>query len=152
MICPKCGVQYDEQSKFCSKCGIDLQDEIVNTSEVIIETNDDSNNEYYRNNKTNDNIYNEFSNLKPYYKIEFSKIKDSNEVYKGKFNFCAFLFSWIWMLTKKMYVGAVVYIIVVGVLSNYVHSIFSLVFAILIGLRSNYIYYNYYTKNTYKLW
>ena len=56
------------------------------------------------------------------------------------------------MLTKKMYVGAVVYIIVVGLLNNYVSGIFSLIFGILMGLRGNYMYYNYFTKGTYKFW
>ena len=28
---------------------------------------------------------------------------DLNPEYKGRFNFVAFLFSWIWMITKKMY-------------------------------------------------
>lgn len=97
------------------------------------------------------NLYNDFSSLKPYYQIEFTKIKDSDEAYKGKFNFFAFLFSWIWMVTKKMYLGALVYMIVVGILTSYVHSIFTLVFSIIIGLRGNYMYYNYYTNGTYKL-
>lgn len=149
MICKKCGFEYNEEHKFCPKCGTNFQDENNKTCEIIIDTNE--NGEYYRNDKTKDNIYDEFANLKPYYQIEFTKIKDSNETYKGKFNFFPFLFSWIWMLTKKMYVGAVIYIIVVGALTNYVHGIFTLVFGIVMGFRANYMYYNYYTKGTYKL-
>lgn len=152
MICGKCGFEYTEENKFCPECGADFRSENNKISEVIVESSDNGNGEYYRNDKTKDNIYNEFASLKPYYQIEFTKIKDSGETYKGKFNFFPFLFSWIWMFTKKMYVGAVVYIIVVGILTNYVHSIFSLAFGILMGFRANYMYYNYYIKGTYKLW
>ncbi|UPA31182.1 DUF2628 domain-containing protein [Terrisporobacter glycolicus] len=152
MICRNCGFEYNEEHKFCPKCGIYFQDKSDKISEVIIEKNNSDKGEYYRNNKTKYNVYDDFVSLKPYYQIEFTKIKDSGETYKGKFNFFPFLFSWIWMLTKKMYVGAVVYIIVVGALTNYVHGVFSLLFAILMGIRANYMYYNYYTKGTYKLW
>lgn len=152
MICNKCGFEYNEENKFCPKCGIDLQDENNELSQVIIDKNDSSHGEYYRNDKTKYNIYDEFTSLKSYYQMEFTKIKDSDETYKGKFNFFPFLFSWIWMLTKKMYVGAVVYIIIVGFLTNYVHGIFSLIFGIIMGFRANYMYYNYYTKGTYKFW
>lgn len=152
MICKNCGFEYNVEHKFCPKCGIYFQDESGKVSEVIIEKNNNDKGEYYRNNKTKDNVYNDFVSLKPYYQLEFTKIKDSGETYKGKFNFFPFLFSWIWMLTKKMYVGAVVYIIVVGALTNYVHGVFSLLFAIVMGIRANYMYYNYYTKGTYKLW
>lgn len=152
MLCKNCGFKYGEEDKFCPKCGISFQDESNEVSEIIIETNDNYKSEYYRNDKTKNNIYDEFANLKPYYQVEFTKIRDRGETYKGKFNFFPFLFSWIWMLTKKMYIGAVVYIIVVGALTNYVHGIFSLLFGILMGFRANYMYYNYYTKGTYKLW
>ena len=152
MICKNCGFDYNEENKFCPKCGIGLSDENNINSDVVIEVDNIGNREYYRNSKTRNNIYDEFASLKPYYQIEFTKIKDSGETYKGKFNFFPFLFSWIWMLTKKMYVGAVVYIIVVGALTNYVHGVFSLLFAIVMGIRANYMYYNYYTKGTYKLW
>lgn len=152
MICKKCGFEYEEKNKFCPKCGAKLQDDDKKISDIIVEVDNDSNGEYYRNNKTKNNIYDEFSVLKPYYQIEFTKIKDSGETYKGKFNLFPFFFSWIWMLTKKMYLGAILYIIVVGFLTNYVHGIFSLVFGILMGFRANYMYYNYYTKGTYKLW
>ena len=149
MLCKNCGFDYSEDSNLCPKCNMKSD---TNKEEIVIISAADCYGQYYRKGKTSNNIYDEFTNLKPYYQIEFSKIKDSNETYKGRFNFFPFLFSWIWMLTKKMYVGAVVYIIVVGALTNYIHGIFTLIFRILMGFRANYIYYNYYTKGTYKLW
>ena len=150
MLCKNCGNQCDSKDKYCPKCNkpLDIDDSKI----VILDKKDDGYGEYFRDDKTSQNIYDEFDELKPYYQIQFTKIKDSNEVYKGKFNVFPFLFSWIWMLTKKMYVGAVVYIIVVGLLNNYVSGIFSLIFGILMGLRGNYMYYKYYTKGTYKFW
>lgn len=154
MLCKNCGFKYDQEDKFCPKCGgkTDMNDKEEEKIIIFNSDNKSSHEEYYRRGKTGNSIYDEFANLKPYYQLEFTKIKDSGETYKGKFNFFPFLFSWIWMLTKKMYVGAVVYIIVVGALTNYVHGVFSLLFAIVMGIRANYMYYNYYTKGTYKLW
>ncbi|WP_148558385.1 DUF2628 domain-containing protein [Terrisporobacter glycolicus] len=149
MLCKNCGFDYNENSNFCPKCN---RKPDIDKDDIVIINDENCHGEYYRNSKTKYNVYDEFASLKPYYQIEFTKIKDSGETYKGKFNFFPFLFSWIWMLTKKMYVGAVVYIIVVGALTNYVHGVFSLLFAILMGIRANYMYYNYYTKGTYKLW
>ena len=154
MFCKNCGFKYDKENKFCPKCGAKSDMNNKEDEKIIIFNPDNKSNheEYYRNGKTGNRIYDEFANLKPYYQLEFTKIKDSDETYKGKFTFFPFLFSWIWMFTKKMYVGAVVYIIVVGVLTNYIHGIFSLLFGILMGFRANYMYYNYYNKGTYKLW
>ena len=127
MFCKNCGFKYDKENKFCPKCGAKSDMNNKEDEKIIIFNPDNKSNheEYYRNGKTGNRIYDEFANLKPYYQLEFTKIKDSDETYKGKFNFFPFLFSWIWMFTKKMYVGAVVYIIVVGVLTNYIHGIFS---------------------------
>ncbi|MEG1409734.1 MAG: DUF2628 domain-containing protein [Terrisporobacter sp.] len=94
---------------------------------------------------------NKFSNLKTYYQMEFTQMENSPE-YKGRFNVFAFLFSWIWMMAKRMYVGGVVYICLVGWLIRYVHPVFSLIFAIILGFKGNYMYYNYYINKTYKLW
>ncbi|MCC3869727.1 DUF2628 domain-containing protein [Terrisporobacter mayombei] len=153
MLCKNCGFKYSKEDKFCPECGEKTYTNNKEEEKIIISSyNRSSQEEYYRNGKTSNSIYDEYANLRPYYQLEFTRIKDSDETYKGKFNFFPFLFSWIWMLTKKMYVGAVVYIIVVGVLTSYIHGIFSLLFGTLMGFRANYMYYNYYTKGTYKIW
>ena len=129
MRCKKCGGEYLIGNKFCPNCG-----------ESIESLYDEHDKMSYK-----------FHCLKPYYKEEFLKIKN-NPNYKGKFNFVAFLFSWMWMLPKKMYVGAVVYICVVGLLVNYVHYSFTLIASIAIGFRANYMYYNYFNDKNYKFW
>lgn len=129
MICKKCGEKFLAYNKYCPHCGESI--------ESLYDKNNSANSKY--------------NNLKPYYREDFIKM-DSNPEYKGRFNFVAFLFSWIWMITKKMYVGAVVYICITGLLISYVHYNFVLICALVMGFRANYMYYNYFNNKIYKLW
>src|SRR5438105_1794459 len=45
-------------------------------------------------------VESDFSHLPEYYRKEFQKIYKSNERYKGKWNWAAFLFGLIWGITK----------------------------------------------------
>ena len=46
-----------------------------------------------------------FPELSLYYRDEFDKIYESNEKYKGKWNWAAFFFGPIWALTKGVWVA-----------------------------------------------
>jgi hypothetical protein len=49
--------------------------------------------------------------LDNYYQEEFKKIYESNESYKGKWNWFSFLFSWIWCFTKGCWAYALVILV-----------------------------------------
>ena len=46
--------------------------------------------------------------LDGYYQEEFKRIYDSNESYKGKWNWWAFFFTGIWCITKSCWLFAVI--------------------------------------------
>jgi hypothetical protein len=87
----------------------------------------------------------------PYYRIEFEKIMKSNETYKGKFNWWAFFFSWVWCFTKGLWqLGLAV--LVVATIANFflpfsVSGVLGLGLAIFSGMRGTYFYYNYKMNN-----
>ena len=53
----------------------------------------------------------------PYYQKEFQKIHDSNESYKGKWNWWAFLFSYVWAINKGCWAIGILMILLTTVLS-----------------------------------
>jgi hypothetical protein len=77
------------------------------------------------------------SALSEYYQTEFQKIRDSNEQYKGKWNWAAFLGGPIWAFTKGLKEVVVIYALAI----LFTFGISVLVYAVIFGLRGNYIYY-----------
>jgi len=77
------------------------------------------------------------SKLSEYYQIEFQKIQASNEQYKGKWNWAAFLAGPIWAFTKGLKEVVVIYALAI----LFTFGISVLVYAVIFGLRGNYIYY-----------
>ena len=84
----------------------------------------------------------DYSDLSPYYQQQFSKIEESNEFYKGKFNWAAFLLGFIWAFSKGLWLSAVVSLIV----SIVTAGIGGLVYWFIFGFRGNYMYYCLYTR------
>ena len=86
-----------------------------------------------------------------YYRSQFELIINSKETYKGKWNWWAFFFSWIWCFTKGLWqYGAIVAAISIGLryyLPYEVTSAFALVVAIFFGTRGTWLYYNLKIKN-----
>jgi RNA polymerase subunit RPABC4/transcription elongation factor Spt4 len=118
-FCQSCGTNTNENQEICIKCGVRL----LNKSN----TYNSSNGAY----------------LKPYYEEEFERISTSNEDYKGKWNWCAFFFSWIWAFTKGLWGMALANLVLNLILaSTGVGLIISLAISILWGIRGNYFYYN----------
>jgi len=84
---------------------------------------------------------NPFSYLPPYYQEEFAKIEDSNGAYKGKWNWAAFLFTWIWGFTKGMWAISLIALFL-SLLFNRMHSdALNLALMLIMGVRGNYFYY-----------
>lgn len=75
--------------------------------------------------------------LPPYYQQEFRRIWESDETYKGKWNWAAFCFGWVWALTKGLWVPALVCVVVSVPLGGYPWILFIIYF----GVRGNYLYY-----------
>jgi hypothetical protein len=77
------------------------------------------------------------SSLPEYYQNEFQKIRDSNEQYKGKWNWAAFLAGPVWAYTKGLQAVVVVYILAI----IFTFGISIAAYAVIFGLRGNYMYY-----------
>jgi hypothetical protein len=79
-----------------------------------------------------------FAGLDPYYQEEFSKISQSNEAYKGKWNWAAFLFGAIWALTKGLW-GIAIAAVLISIVT---WGVGGLIFGFYFGARGNWMYYN----------
>jgi zinc ribbon protein len=77
------------------------------------------------------------SELSEYYRSEFQNIRDSNEQYKGKWNWAAFWGGPIWAFTKGLKEVIVIYALAI----LFTFGISVLVYAVIFGLRGNYFYY-----------
>ncbi|WP_298836923.1 DUF2628 domain-containing protein [Clostridium sp.] len=130
--CPACGASIDLNATECKYCGEAItakapQYKVPQQQSI----NNNAQNSYSQNNY-----------IKPYYQQEFQKISDSNEVYKGKWNWCSFLFTWIWAFTKGLWGLALVTLGINILLSSVKLTWLALVISVLWGLKGNYWYYN----------
>lgn len=91
--CPDCGNQTSDKALACNKCGYP----------IASETN--------ANIKTSNTTSNVVASVDEYYKIEFQKIEENkNNIgtkYYGKWNWFAFLFTWIWYFVKGCYFNGI---------------------------------------------
>ncbi|MBI3580191.1 MAG: DUF2628 domain-containing protein [Ignavibacteriales bacterium] len=126
-FCQECGAETKPNQEICVKCGVRLRTLSTITSEgAPMNTN--------------------FSGLSHYYQQEFQHINESNEAYKGKWNWPSFFFTWIWALTKGAW-GVALIILFIGVpLSFITFGLVGIGIAVFMGIRGNYIYYNIFTK------
>jgi len=137
-ICTNCGVRPLNEKKFCQECGVETNSnqEICIKCGVRLKT--------FMSNTANGSPANtDFSNLPQYYQDEFRKIFESNETYKGKWNWAAFGFGPIWALTKGVWVAPLIDIVGASATLGVVGVIYWFIFAI----RGNYMYYSYIAKN-----
>ena len=79
-----------------------------------------------------------FAGLSSYYQREFSKIYNSNETYKGAFNWAAFLFGPFWALSKGLMASGLIALALVFISGG----VLGLPIAVLYGVRGNYFYYS----------
>lgn len=82
---------------------------------------------------------NKIVGLKTKYQEQFRKIFETNENFKGDFNWMAFLFGIIWALSKGLWLVSLVAILV-GLFTSGIGAIF---FWLYFGFRGNYIYYKH---------
>lgn len=141
IFCPECGNQTSDQAAACPKCAYPISK---------INTNQTQHNEP-KTNQANAGI--DLSGLDYYYEIEFEEIYKNNESYKGRFNWWAFFFSWIWCFTKGAWAWA---LIIIGaiILGNVMFSrepilliLFGFGISLALGFNGTKIYYNVKIKN-----
>ncbi len=134
-FCQECGAMTNANQEICIKCGCRLVGVAQHSNNFFdkLTVSEDT--------RAGSNY--DFRFLSPYYQDEFTKIQQSKEAYKGKWNWCAFLFGWIWALTKGCWLSAAV-CITISVLTFGVGGV---VYWIIFGIRGNYMYYCHYVKH-----
>jgi hypothetical protein len=85
----------------------------------------------------------ELQYLSKYYQQQFVKIYESEESYKGKWNWSAFFFGSIWSLFKGCWLSALLSMILIFI----TFGLAAPVFWIMCGYRGNWIYYNKFVKD-----
>lgn len=125
--CQNCGAPTKAEQEICTSCGVRVSGVRINSRARGRESFGSTMGSF------------SYGSYSEYYQNEFSAIERSNEEYQGKFNWLAFLFTPIWLLTKGMWqlvliVSVIYFFPLVGVLV-------ALVFCFLIGRKANYLYY-----------
>lgn len=118
-FCQSCGGSTAQNQEVCVKCGMRLKTLLAADHRGLP-------------------IQSDFPGLPEYYRTEFKKIYESNESYKGKWNFAAFLFGPLWALTKGIWLAPVI-CIVAAILT---WGIAGIAYWFIFGARGNYMYYS----------
>ncbi len=134
--CQECGAETIEKQEMCTRCGCMLKTSTGKTKNFL-----DAINNF--NSEPDDVMDLDFSSLPVYYQNEFKKIYESNESYKGKFNWYAFFFAAVWALTKGCWLSALACFGVSMITAGVGGVIYWFVF----GFRGTYMYYCSYVKN-----
>ena len=121
--CQECGAQTDINQSQCAECGARIK-----SVKDVLET---------------EVISGDFSRLKDYYREEFTKINESKEAYKGKWNWSAFIFGMFWAFTKGLWLSA----IVCFVANFFTGGLVGIAYSFIYASRGNLMYYNSYTKD-----
>lgn len=142
--CPQCGMETIAANRFCGNCGASLQaspQARPQPSPVTVPATAD------------------FSGLSSYYQEEFKKIRDSNEAFKGKWNWASFFFNILWGFTKGLWLAPLVSLAIVFVLNLILgmmglpvgllfllQMLICLVVMVSFGRRGTFVYYNKHVK------
>lgn len=96
---------------------------------------------------------NMFLGVKPYYQLEFKKIYESNESYKGIFNMWAFLFGSFWSISKGMWLqGIILFIIDMIIIFGLDLPLLTWVIGGYFGYRGTYMYYKKIVNDQIAFW
>ena len=134
MKCNNCGFENKEGTSFCTKCGNSLA-----KTEVVDHI---SNNENY----TQDELSLFLEKNQSYYLEKFNLIEKTGD--KKAWNWCSFLIGGYWMLYRKMYVQAIIYIIANLILGciPFIGWALSLALCVGLGIFGNSLYLDHIKK------
>lgn len=134
ILCSKCGASNEAGSAFCTKCGNSLA-----KTEVVDHI---SNNENY----TQDELSLFLEKNQSYYLEKFNLIEKTGD--KKAWNWCSFLIGGYWMLYRKMYVQAIIYIIANLILGciPFIGWALSLALCVGLGIFGNSLYLDHIKK------
>lgn len=134
ILCSKCGTSNEAGSAFCTKCGNSLA-----KTEVVDHI---SNNESY----TQDELSLFLEKNQSYYLEKFNLIEKTGD--KKAWNWCSFLIGGYWMLYRKMYVQAIIYIIANLILGciPFIGWALSLALCVGLGIFGNSLYLDHIKK------
>ena len=129
-ICPRCGRKNFRDALFCDKCGMPFSEKNASPffgstssqgpmdgfplTPFIMDPMGGVNPAEKIDGVTAGDIAKYVQTNTPYYLPVFKKIKDYN---KGRFNFCAFLFTGGWLLYRKQYKIGTIFTVIVALLS-----------------------------------
>lgn len=134
--CPSCGVSPLKENKHCQACG------------AVTKPNQEMCVQCGARLRCLESLggtlpNTDFSGLHPYYKDEFQKILDSEESYKGKWNWSAFLGGGLWGLVKGTWCASALSFVAAWLTAGVLGIAYWFVF----GYRGTYVYYSAYVKN-----
>lgn len=143
--CPLCGGSIEENAKECQYCGASLltdesgqeTKEKAGEKEPELKQEVPGQGDYY----AKADPESPYSYLPPYYQEEFETMDKSNGAYKGKWNWAAFFFSWIWGFTKGLWTLSLITLFLSLLFNRMGWDALSLPLALVWGVRGNYFYY-----------
>jgi len=151
MYCRKCGKEVKETDKACPNCNVRPLNAMNYCQACGAVTNINMEQcascgtflKNIRNIVSTSTVSSDFSYLPAYYRAEFKKIHESNEAYKGRWNWSACVFNFLWAFQKGLWLSGSICLIVSILTGGIAGIIYSLVY----GIRGNYIYYSAHAKN-----
>ncbi len=142
MVCSKCGANMSAGDVACQFCGTQVAVPSQPSQQQFQQPQPQP--QYQQPTaKTVEQAIPGFAHLKPYYQHEFRKIFESNEIYKGKWNWASFFFGVLWCFSKSLW-GSGILAIVLGSIT--VGGLF-VIYPFYYGVRGNYLYYKLITTN-----
>lgn len=88
----------------------------------------------------------DLSDLSSYWVGEFTKIRESKEIYQGEWNTWAFLFGALWLFVKGAWTMGIIYLLAgfgfLSIENPYIGLPLYLIFLLYSGFQGNWIYYN----------
>jgi len=130
--CPSCGAGVDVVPGRCRKCGTSIESPAAPAFAVS------ASGAAAAPALTRGSAPPSFAGLSKYYQQEFSKIYNSNEKYKGRFNWAAFFFGPLWALSKGLLANGAI-AIALALISG---GVLGIPIAAIYGARGNYFYYS----------
>lgn len=142
--CPACGASIGANERECKYCGesIAVQPQPQQQYQEPVRQEyraPQQQQQFQGQSQQSDSRYNY---LKAYYQNEFRRIDEGRGSYQGKWNWAAFLFSWIWAFTKGLWGIGLAGMFISIIISGMGFGFLNIVLWILFGLKGNYIYHN----------